>query len=60
MEDLILLIPSMPYHLKCFQTVNETTPKMHDFILEFHNIKFYFISLVVYEMKWNLLTPMLV
>jgi hypothetical protein len=51
MEDLILLIPSMPYHLKCFQTVNETTPKMHDFILEFHNIKFYFISLVVYGMK---------
>jgi hypothetical protein len=48
----------MSCHLKCFQTVNETTPKMHDFILEFYNTKFYVVPLVVYEMKWNLLTLM--
>jgi hypothetical protein len=38
-------------HLKCFKMVNETTHKMNDFILEFHNIKFYFVSLVIYVMK---------
>jgi hypothetical protein len=50
MEDFISLFPSMSCHLKCFETVNETT-KMHDFILRFHNTKFYFVSLVVYGMK---------
>jgi hypothetical protein len=40
-------------HLKCFKTAiaNEIVPKMHDFILEFYNTKFYFISLVLYGMK---------
>jgi heme O synthase-like polyprenyltransferase len=33
---------------------------MHGFILEFYNTKFYVILLVIYVMKWNLLTPMLV
>jgi hypothetical protein len=33
---------------------------MQNFILEFHNTKFYFVSLVVNEMKRNLLTSMLV
>jgi hypothetical protein len=28
---------------------------MHDFIFEFHNTKIYFILLIVYEIKWNLL-----
>jgi hypothetical protein len=56
MEDFISLFLRMPCHQKCFETVNETTPKMHDFILEFHNTKFYVVplvvvSLVVYEMK---------
>ncbi len=34
-----------------FEIVNETTPKIHDFILEFHNTKFYIISLVIYGIK---------
>jgi hypothetical protein len=51
MEDFISLFLSMPYHLKCFETTNETTPKIHDFILEFHNTKFYFVSLVIYMIK---------
>jgi hypothetical protein len=33
---------------------------MYDFILEFHNMKFYFVSLIVYVIKWNLLTSILV
>jgi hypothetical protein len=51
MEDFISLFSSMPCDLKYFETANETTPKMHDFILELHSIKFDFISLVVYGMK---------
>jgi hypothetical protein len=51
LEDFISVFPSMPCHLKCFETVNKTTPKIHDFILKFHNTKFYFVLLVVYEMK---------
>jgi hypothetical protein len=51
MEDFISLFSSLPYHLKYFQTANETTHKMHDFILEFHNTKLYFVLLVVYRMK---------
>jgi hypothetical protein len=42
MQNFISLFPSMLCHLKCFETANQTTPKMHDFILEFHNI-IYFI-----------------
>jgi hypothetical protein len=60
MEDFISLFPRMPCHQKYFETVNETTPKMHDFILEFHNTKFYVAPSVVYEMKLNLLTLILV
>jgi hypothetical protein len=30
---------------------------MYDFILKFHNTKFYFISLVINEMKWNFTPP---
>jgi hypothetical protein len=40
-------------HLKCFEIINGTTPKMNDFILEFHNTKFYVVPLV-------LLTTMLI
>jgi hypothetical protein len=39
----------MPY--KKIETVNETTTKIHDLILEFNNTKFYVIPLVVYGMK---------
>jgi hypothetical protein len=38
-------------HLKCFETVDETTPKIYDFILKFHSTKFYVVSLVIYEIK---------
>jgi hypothetical protein len=51
MDDFILLFSSMSCHLKCFEITNKIMHKMHDFILEFYNIKFYFISLVVYEIK---------
>jgi hypothetical protein len=51
MEDFILFFPCMTCHQKCFETTNETTSKIHDLILEFHNTKFYFILLIVYEMK---------
>jgi hypothetical protein len=51
MEDFILLFSEISCHLKYFETVNKTTHKIHDFILEFYNTKFYFISLVFYEMK---------
>jgi hypothetical protein len=42
MEDFF---PRMTCHLKYFETVDETIPKMHDFILEFYNTKFYFVSM---------------
>jgi hypothetical protein len=51
MVDFILLFSNMSCYLKYFKTVNKTTSKMHDFILEFHNNKFYFVSLVFYEIK---------
>jgi hypothetical protein len=51
MEYFILLFPRISYHLKYFETINETSPKLHDFILKFHNTKFYVVSLVVYVMK---------
>jgi hypothetical protein len=47
MEDFISLFLRIPCHLKCFEIVNDVTHKMYDFILEFHNTKFYFVSLVV-------------
>jgi hypothetical protein len=50
-EDFISWFSSMSCHLKYFEIANGTTPKMHDFILDFNNIKFYFVSLVVYGMK---------
>jgi hypothetical protein len=46
MKNFILLVLRM----SC-QTTNETIPKIHNFILKFHNVKFYFISVVVYEIK---------
>jgi hypothetical protein len=51
MEHFILLFSRIQYHLKYFKIVNETTPNMHDSILKFYKTKFYFVSLVVYEMK---------
>jgi hypothetical protein len=33
--------------MSSIETVNKTTSKMDEFILEFHNTKFYFVSLVV-------------
>jgi hypothetical protein len=51
MDDFISLFLTMPFHLKCFKTVNETTLKIRDFIVEFYSTKFYFVLLVVYEMK---------
>jgi hypothetical protein len=50
-QDFISLFPSVSCHQKYFKIVNETTLKMHDFILEFHNTNFYVISLVVYVIK---------
>jgi hypothetical protein len=50
-QDFISLFPKMPYHQKCLETVNETTPKMHGFILEFHKTKFYVVPLIVYVIK---------
>jgi hypothetical protein len=43
------IVLRMPY--KKIETVNETTTKIHDLILEFNNTKFYVIPLVVYGMK---------
>jgi hypothetical protein len=38
MEDFISLFSRMSCPLKCFETANETTRKMHDLILEFYKI----------------------
>jgi hypothetical protein len=51
MEDFISLFSRMSCHLKYFEILNETTTKMHDFILEFHSTKFYFVLLVFYGIK---------
>jgi uncharacterized protein YutD len=51
MEDFVLLFPRMTRHLKCFKTTEEKISKMHDFILEFHNTKFYFVLSVVNGIK---------
>jgi hypothetical protein len=48
MEYFISLFPRISCYLKCFETVNKTTPKIHNFILEFLDTKFYVVSLVVY------------
>jgi hypothetical protein len=37
MENFISLFLRMSYHLKYFKTINETTPKIYNFILEFYN-----------------------
>jgi hypothetical protein len=44
-------IVSKTCHLKCLKIVNEITPKIYAFILEFHNTKFYIILFVIYGMK---------
>jgi hypothetical protein len=36
---------------KYFEIVNETTLKIHSFILEFYNTNFYIVPLVVYVIK---------
>jgi hypothetical protein len=51
MNNSILLFLGMSCHQKYFKIVNKITPKIHNFILEFHNTKLYVVSLVVYEMK---------
>jgi hypothetical protein len=51
MEDFISLFSKISCHLKYFETVNETIPKIYDFILEFYNTKFHVVPLVVYWMK---------
>jgi hypothetical protein len=33
---------------------------MHDFILKMYNTIFYIILLIIYEMKWNLRTQLLI
>jgi hypothetical protein len=51
MKNFISLFSRMSFYLKCFETINETTYKIYDFILKFHNIKFYVVSLVASGMK---------
>jgi hypothetical protein len=51
MEYFILLFSRISYHQKYFKTINETTHKTPDFILEFYNTIFYIIPLVIYEIK---------
>jgi hypothetical protein len=60
MEYFILLFQRILCHQKYFKIISETTHKIHDFMLEFRNTKFYIVSLVVYRMEWNLMTLMLV
>jgi hypothetical protein len=50
-QDFISLFPIVSCHEKYFETVNETTYKIHDFILKFNNTKFFVVSLVVYAVK---------
>jgi hypothetical protein len=50
-QDFISLFSRVSCHQKYFEIINETTLKMHDFILEFHNTNFYVVSLVVYVIK---------
>jgi hypothetical protein len=49
MENLFifLLFLRMSCYIKYFGTVNRTTHKMHNFISEFDNTKFYFILMFV-------------
>jgi hypothetical protein len=47
-QDFISLFLRMSCYQKCFETVKKITHKIHDFILEFHNIKFYVVPLVIY------------
>jgi hypothetical protein len=46
MEGFISLFSRMSSEI-----VNEITHKINDFILEFYNIKFYFVLSVIYRMK---------
>jgi hypothetical protein len=57
-DDFISLFLSMWCDLIFLKIANKTTSKIHDFILEFHNIKFYFIFHWLSIMKWNLFTTM--
>jgi hypothetical protein len=50
-EYFISLFSKMIYYLKCFEIVNEITPKIYDFILEFYNTKFYVVPLIGYVLK---------
>jgi hypothetical protein len=50
-QDFILLFPRVTSHQKHYETINETTFKMHGFILEFHNTNFYVVPLVVDMIK---------
>jgi hypothetical protein len=50
MECFSLLFLIVPCHLNYFKTTNEIST-MHDFILKFYSTKFYFVSLVINEMK---------
>jgi hypothetical protein len=43
----ILLFPTLLYHLNQFEITDGTMSTMHGFILKFHSIRFYFVSLVV-------------
>jgi hypothetical protein len=50
-EGFISLFSILSCHLKYFETVNETAPKIYDFILEFHITKFYVVPLIVCGIK---------
>jgi hypothetical protein len=60
MEDFISLFPRMSCYQKYFETVNKKHLKCIISFLLFHNTKFYVIPFVVYRMKWNLLTSLLI
>jgi hypothetical protein len=51
MKYFISLFSRIPCYQKCFETINEITHKIHDFILEFHNTVLYVVPLVIYGMK---------
>jgi hypothetical protein len=44
MEDFISLFLKMLFYLKYFKTINKIISKIDDFILYFHNTKFYVVS----------------
>jgi hypothetical protein len=60
MEYFISLFPRMSCHQKYFETVNETIPKMHDFILEFYNTIFYVVQIGYLCDEMKFMDPMLI